>query len=69
MELESDEMIFEKHSIVTGHHVYKIAWTPAIKEVPHLEAEDGNQHDKYAGAVMKTIKSLDTCIIVCIYLR
>ena len=40
MELESDEVIFEKHSIVTGHHVYKVVWIPIVEEVLHLEAED-----------------------------
>ena len=53
MELESDETIFEKHSVVTGHHVYKVVWTPIVEQVLHLEAEDGNQRDKYTVAVMK----------------
>ena len=53
MELESDKTIFEKHSVVTGPHVYKAVWTPTVERVHHLEAEDSNQHDKYARAVMK----------------
>ena len=53
MEFESDKTILEKHSVVvTGHHVYKVVCTPTFKQV-HLEAEDGNQYDKYAGAVTK----------------
>ena len=38
---------------MTGHHVYKVVWTSVIEQVLHLEAEDGNQHDKYPVAVMK----------------
>ena len=30
-----------------------MVWTPIIKEILHLEAEDNNQHDKYAASVMK----------------
>ena len=52
MELGKDKMIIEKHSVVTGHYIYKVVWTPIFKQVLHLEAKDGNQHDKYAGAVM-----------------
>ena len=65
-ELESNETILEKHSVLTEHHIYELIWTPIIEEILHLEAEDGNQHDKYTVAVMKkkTIKSLDTCLIV-----
>ena len=48
-ELDGDEMILEKHSILTQHHIYKFVWTPTIKEILHLEAEDSNLHDKYAG--------------------
>ena len=53
-----------KHSAVIGHHLYKVVWTPIIEEVLQLEVEDSNQNDKYAGAVMKMIISLDTCLIV-----
>ena len=52
MELESSKTIFEKHSIVTGHHVYKVI--PTIEEVLHLGAEGGSQHDKYTGAILKS---------------
>ena len=65
MELESDKTIFEKHSVVTVHHIYKFVWTPIIKEVLHLEAEDGNQH-KYAGAAMKNnqiVGQVPSCIV------
>ena len=47
MELDSDETISEKHSIVTGHPIYKVVWIPIIKQALHLEGEDDNQHDKY----------------------
>ena len=49
MELESDETIFEKHSVVTGHHVYKGVWTPIVEKVFHLEAEDGKGKGTGAG--------------------
>ena len=48
----------EKKSMVRGHHIYKSIWTPAIGKDLLLEAEDGNEHDKHAVAVMK-----DCCIV------
>ena len=45
--------VFEIESVVRGHHIYKISWTPVIGEELMLEAEDCNEHDKHAVAVMK----------------
>uniref|UniRef100_A0A1X7UNS1 HIRAN domain-containing protein n=1 Tax=Amphimedon queenslandica TaxID=400682 RepID=A0A1X7UNS1_AMPQE len=46
--------VFQKESVITGHHVYKTVWTPVIGEELHTEVEDDNEHDKYAVAVMKS---------------
>lgn len=43
---------FEKHSYITGHHVYKFVWTPFIGEELCLEAKDSNQHDKSTVAII-----------------
>ena len=40
-------------TIVRGHHVYKDIQTPDIGETLPAGAEDSNDHDKYAVAVMK----------------
>ena len=45
--------VFEIESVVRGHNVYKISWTPVIGEELMLEAEDTNEHDEHAVAVMK----------------
>ena len=41
----------EEASVIRGHHVYKSVWTPEVGE--ELSTEDGNEHDKYAVAVIK----------------
>uniref|UniRef100_A0A1X7U355 HIRAN domain-containing protein n=1 Tax=Amphimedon queenslandica TaxID=400682 RepID=A0A1X7U355_AMPQE len=46
--------MFQKESVITGHHVYKTVWTPIISEELHTEVEDDNGHNKYAVAVMKS---------------
>ena len=43
----------EKESVVRGHHVYKAIWTPVIGEELSLRAEDNNEHDNHAVAVLK----------------
>ena len=40
-------------SIIHGHHVYKSVWTPEVGEEQSPVTEDGNDHDKYAVAVIK----------------
>ena len=44
---------FVKESVVRGHHVYKVVWTPVIGELLPLRAEDNNEHDAHAVAVIK----------------
>ena len=45
--------VYEKESVVRGHHIYKASWTPSIGEELPVQREDGNQHDDHAVAVMK----------------
>ena len=45
--------VFEIESGVRGHNVDKISWTPVIGVKLMLEAEDTNEHDEHAVAVMK----------------
>ena len=45
--------VFEKDSVVRGHHVYKIYWTPVVGEELTLATEDDNEHDEHAVSVMK----------------
>ncbi len=35
-------------SVIRGHHLYKVIWTPFIGEQLLLEAENGNLEDRYA---------------------
>lgn len=44
--------VYEKGSVVQGHHIYKTIWTPVLEELT-LQTEDGNEHDKPAVAIMK----------------
>ena len=48
-------MQWTKTSVVRGHHVYKTVWTPSVGETLTVKAEDGNNHDKHAVAVMKEV--------------
>ena len=45
----------KKASAIRGHHLYKSIWTMVIREELHvlLKAEDWNEHDNHAVAVMK----------------
>ena len=43
----------EEASVIRGHHVYKSVWTHEGGEELSLVTEDGNEHDKYAVAVIK----------------
>ena len=49
---------YEKTSVIRGHHIYKSIWTPIIGEELVLEAQDDNEHDKHAVAVVK-----DVCVV------
>ena len=44
---------YSLESAVTGHHIYKSAWTPFIGEQLGLVPEGDNDHDIYAVAVVK----------------
>ena len=45
--------VYEKESVVRGHHIYKTVWTPVIGEELPVEREEDNQHDQHAVAVVK----------------
>ena len=45
--------MYEKESVVRGHHVYKVIWTPVIGEELEVRTEDDNDHDQHAVAVVK----------------
>ena len=45
--------VFNKHSVVRGHHIYKTYWTPVVGEELTLETKDDNEHDEHDVAVMK----------------
>ena len=51
---------YEKTSVITGHHNYiqVYIWTPIIGKELFLEAQEDNEHDKHAVAVMK-----DGCVV------
>ena len=44
---------FQKVSVVRGHHIYKVVWTPEVGEVLQVRTEDRNEHDEHAVAVVK----------------
>ena len=43
---------FRIESVVSGHHVYKTLWTPHLEEL-ETRRELDNEHDQFAGAVVK----------------
>ena len=45
--------MYEKESVVRGHHVYKVIWTPVIGEELEVRTKDDNDHDQHAVAVVK----------------
>ena len=45
--------VYEKESVVRGHHIYKAIWTPVIGEELDVQTEDSNHHDQHAVAVVK----------------
>ena len=44
---------YEKMSVVRGHHVYKVIWTPEVGQVLQVRTEDGNEHAEHVVAVIK----------------
>ena len=45
--------VFEKHSVIRGHHIYHRIWTPELGECLVCEREPTNVNDRYAVAVVK----------------
>ena len=54
MASEADE-VYTYDSVIRGHHVYKLIWTPRMGEQLPLRCEDNNVRDATAVAVMKGI--------------
>ena len=46
-------VLSRKRESLRGHHVYKAVWIPVIGEELLLRAEDNNEHDNHAVAVIK----------------
>ena len=44
--------VYDKGSVVRGHHIYKTCWTPVIEELP-AERDEDNQDDEHLVAMMK----------------
>ena len=47
--------VFNKDSVVRGHHIYKTYWMPVVGEELTLETEDDNEHNEHTVAVMKIV--------------
>ena len=45
--------VFEKESVIRGHHNYQRIWTPELGEYLVCEREPTNVNDRYAVAVVK----------------
>ena len=44
---------FRIESVVSGHHVYKTLWAPHLEKEPVTRRELDNEHNQFAGAVVK----------------
>ena len=44
---------FNFSSVIRGHHVYKIVWSPVLGEVLETRPESGNEHDRYAIGIVE----------------
>ena len=42
--------VFNKDSVVRGHHIYQTYWTPVVGEELTLETEDNNEPDEHTVA-------------------
>ena len=40
-------------SVVCGHHIYNVVWTPRVGEVLAVSREPGNSHDRHAICVKR----------------
>ena len=43
---QGERSVFEKDSVVRGHHIYKVNLTPVIEVELTLMTEDDNEHDE-----------------------
>ena len=48
---QGERSVFEKDSVVRGHHIYKVYWTPVIEVELTLMTEDDNEHDEHVSTV------------------
>ena len=44
---QAERNVFEKDSVVRGHHIYKVYWMPVIEVELTLMTEDDNEHDEH----------------------
>ena len=51
--MESDRENYYLDTCVRGHHVYMRVWTPHVGEILGTRKEAGNNHDRFAVAVLK----------------
>ena len=51
--MRSEDSILLKESVIRGHHVFKVVWTPRVGEILRIGKEAGNTHDRRAVAVLK----------------
>lgn len=49
---------FPVSSIIRGHHIYKVIWSPELSEELFCEVDLGNVHDPYAVAVKRTVDNI-----------
>ena len=52
-DMRSEDSILLKESVIRGHHVFKVVWTPRVGEILRIGKEAGNTHDRRAVAVLK----------------
>ena len=45
--MQAMEFSFQMESVIRGHHVSKIVWTPFVGEVLSLCPESGNEYDRF----------------------
>ena len=53
IDMRSEDSILLKESVIRGHHVFKVVWTPRVGEILRIGKEAGNTHDRRAVAVLK----------------
>ena len=45
------EYTYELESVLRGHHVSKMFWTPVVGEILQVARQEENMHDKFAVAL------------------